>query len=274
MLFLLQRGSFGKKTWKDRALRTQKYAHLVFHCQPCHKVYKGLNVMRHALSHLKGRKMRCILCRKRFKQLSFAKDHILQHIDDMAKRKNSSVVKVWGTANGEAHDSDNQVEIESQTPEPTDSAAAASTDTDVDGTKDQSKPKLVKTKKPVLDRNSRIIKNLRVLIKKLAILHKGKDSEVGVAAAANFADEQVVILDSQVIIRGLSVPEGEGQSEGVGNGGVEVVYFLCPSESCDRVFLKNSGPVLKHILKFHLTEEKALEKLFVWSKRKCSLCIG
>lgn len=261
-------------------LRTQKYAHLSFHCQPCHKVYKGLNVMRHALSHLKRRKMRCILCRQRFKQLSFAKDHILQHIDDMAKRKSTSGKKGWGIANGEGHDSDNRAEVESQTPEPTDNAAvttaaaAASTDTDVNATKDQSKPKPVKMKKPVLDRNSRIIKNLRILIKKLAILHKGKDSEAGLAAA-NFTDEQVVILDSQVVIRSLSVPEEDGQGEGAENsGGGEVVYFLCPSESCDRVFLKNSGPVLKHILKFHLTEEKALEKLFVWSKRKCSLCIG
>lgn len=266
-------------------LRTQKYAHLVFHCQPCHKVYKGLNVMRHALSHLKRRKMRCILCRQRFKQLSFAKDHILQHINDMARSKSSSSSsrssseKGPSITNGEGHHSDNQEKVKSQTAELANNAAAtaasaASTSTsaavEVTATKDLSKPKLVKTKKPVLDRNSRIIKNLRTLIKKLAILHKGKVSEVVVA---NFTDEQVVILDSQVVIRGLSVPKGEEGGEGAENGG-EMVYVLCPSESCDRVFLKNSGPVLKHILKFHLTEEKAVEKLFVWSKRKCSLCIG
>lgn len=268
-------------------LRTQKYAHLVFHCQPCRKVYKGLNVMRHALSHLKRRKMRCILCRQRFKQPSSAKDHILQHIDDMAKRKNTGGERGWGLANGEQRDSDSQAEVEGQTPEPSDNAAAttvtatpaavstdvnANTDTAAAATKDQSKPKVVKAKKPELDRNGRIIRNLRTLMKKLAILHKGKDSEAVVAAAANFEDEQVAILDSQVVIRGLAVPEGE-ENGGSGGGG-EAVYFLCPSESCDRVFLKSSGPILKHIIKFHLAEEKALEKLFVWSKRKCTLCIG
>lgn len=259
-----QRRSLGQqKTGRDRALRKQKYAHLVFHCQPCRKVYKGLNVMRHALSHLKRRRMRCILCRQRFKQLPSARDHILQHIDDMAERANAGAGKGRGVANGKAHDdSDGQAEIKSQTAEPTAG--------DADTTKDQSKPKPVKTKKPVLDRNSRIIKNLRSLIKKLAVLHKGKDSQVA-AAAANFTDEQVVIFDSEVVIGGLTGTEPCGGEE---NGVSEAVYFLCPSESCDRVFLKSSGPIQKHIIKFHLAEEKALEKLFVWSNQKCSLCIG
>lgn len=277
--------SFGKRTWKDKALRTQKYAHLVFHCQSCHKVYKGLNVMRHAVSHLKGGKMRCILCRKLFKQLSFAKNHILEHIDDMAKQKESTTDKGLGIANGEGHDLDNQAQDESHTPEPTDTdtTATATADTDTTTTttttKDKTRPKLVKTKKkPVLDRDERIIKNLRILIKKMAILQKGKEPVADMAAAANFTNEQVVITDGQVIVRDLSVAEGEGRGEaaenGGGGGGGDMVFFLCPAESCDRVFQKISGPILKHIIKFHLKEEKVLEKLFVWGKRKCSLCLG
>lgn len=225
--------------------------------------------MRHALSHLKRRRMRCILCRQRFKQLPFARDHILQHIDDMAQRANAGLEKGRGVANGKARDdSDGQEGIQSQTPEPT--------ATDVDASRDQSKQKPVKTKKPALDRNSRIIRNLRSLIKKLAVLHKGKDSEATAAAGANFTDEQVVILDSEVVVRGLTGADEEGRGGGAENGGgcSEAVYFVCPSESCDKVFLKSSGPVLKHIVRFHLAEEKALEKLFVWSNRKCSLCIG
>lgn len=270
----LELRSFGKRTWKDKALRTQKYAHLIFHCQSCHKVYKGLNVMRHALSHLKGGKMRCILCRKLFKQLSFAKKHILEHIDDMAKRKETTIDKGLGIANGEGHKLDNQAQDESQTPEPTDTDTTTA-DTDATTTKDKTRPKLVKTKKkPVLDRDERIVKNLRILIKKMAILQKGKEPVADLAAAVNFTNEQVVITDSQVIIRDLSFAEGEGRGDGAENGGGDLVFFLCPAESCDRVFQKISGPILKHIIKFHLKEEKALEKLFVWSKHKCSLCIG
>lgn len=225
--------------------------------------------MRHALSHLKGGKMRCILCRKLFKQLSFAKNHILEHIHEMAKRKETTTDEGPGIANGEGHELDNQAQEESQTPEPTDTDATPA-DTDATTTKDKTRPKLVKTKKkPVLDRDERIVKNLRILIKKMAILQKGKESVVDMAAAVNFTNEQVVITDSQVIIRDLSVAEGEGRGEGG-----DLVFFLCPVESCDRVFQKISGPILKHIIKFHLKEEKALEKLFVWSKHKCSLCIG
>lgn len=230
--------------------------------------------MRHALSHLKGGKMRCILCRKLFKQLSFAKKHILEHIDDMAKRKETTIDKGLGIANGEGHELDNQAQDESQTPAPTDTDTTTA-DTDATTTKDKTRPKLVKTKKkPVLDRDERIVKNLRILIKKMAILQKGKEPVADMAVAVNFTNEQVVITESQVIIRDLSFAEGEGRGDGAENGGSDLVFFLCPAESCDRVFQKISGPILKHIIKFHLKEEKALEKLFVWSKHKCSLCIG
>lgn len=229
--------------------------------------------MRHALSHLKGRRKRCILCGKLFKQAPFAKKHILEHIDEMAKQKKTTDVTGCGVANGKGLDLDRQVLDESLTPEPT----TPTPDTDPTDTKDKARPKLAKTKpKPVLDRDDRIIKNLRSLIKKMALLQKGKESEVDVASAVNFTDEQVLITDSQVIIRDLSVVEGEGRAPGAWNGGNigNVVYFVCPAESCDRVFVKINGPFLKHMLKFHLKEEKVLEKAFVWSKHKCSLCIG
>ncbi|XP_042350926.1 uncharacterized protein LOC121949328 [Plectropomus leopardus] len=234
-----------KRTWKDRVLRTQKYAHLTHHCNFCHKDYKGLNVMRHALSHLKSRKLRCILCGKRFKQLPFAKKHVMDHIDEMCK-------------------------------EPcTEDTAAANGIVDND-----EKPKPAgKMKVSSLKREERIIRNLRTLIKKTSVLHKKcKNPNSNIFKQVDFKDEQVVITDGLVIVRDPSVVEKEEEGEveekpaGENGYGVDIAYHLCPSDSCDRVFLRVSTTLTKHAIKCHISDEKVLEKTFVWAKNKCTLC--
>lgn len=259
-----------KKTWKDKALRTQKYAHLMHHCNFCCKDYKGLNVMRHALSHLKGGKLKCILCGKRFKQLSFAKKHILDHIDEMANQKTPH--KEQGNddmpaANGEEHNLNNQQQPQDENQTPT--------------TKDKTKQTVGRKRKtPVLKRELRIIRNLRTLIKKTSVLHnKCKNPDANIFKQVNFKDEQVVITDGLVIVRDLSVMEKEGEDKEKEtpleeNGhGLDITYHLCPSESCDRVFLRISSTLLKHALKCHIKEHKVLEKTFIWAKHKCTLCL-
>lgn len=190
--------------------------------------------MRHALSHLKGGRLRCILCGVRFKQLSLAKKHILDHMNETGTQKSPV--------------SQNQ--------------------------------KLEKRKKaPSLKWENRIIRNLRTLIKKTSALHnKCKNPSANIFKHVDFKDEQVVIKDGLVIVKEPSVVEMEGEGEGKErpageNGhGVDIIYHLCPSESCDRVFLKISSSLTKHAIKCHIKEDKVLEKTFVWAKHKCTLC--
>uniref|UniRef100_H3BWW3 C2H2-type domain-containing protein n=1 Tax=Tetraodon nigroviridis TaxID=99883 RepID=H3BWW3_TETNG len=172
-----------EKTWRDKALRTQKYAHVKHHCKWCHKDYKGLNVMRHALSHLRAGKRRCILCGKRLHQFSSAKKHILEHIDQMDKDKPSA--KETGGAETKA------------------------TNGKSDGRADPNPPQE--------------------------------------------AD-------------GKEMPEGQAGE------GADSTYYLCPSESCDKVFLKINSTLTKHAVKYHLKEDDVLKKIFVWCNRKCILC--
>lgn len=259
-----------KRTWKDRALRTQKYAHLMHHCNLCRKDYKGLNVMRHALSHLKGEKLRCILCGKHFKQISLARKHILDHIDEMSKQKppdKEPGALDMPAANGKVDNVENQQQPqdENQTP--------------VSGEKTNQKPEKRKHV-PSLKRENRIIRNLRTLIRKTSVLHnKCKNPGANIFKQVDFKDEQVVIKDDLVIVKDPSAVEGEGEGEGkerpVGeNGhGVEITYHLCPSESCDRVFLRISSTLTKHALKCHVKEDRVLEKTFAWAKHKCTLCL-
>uniref|UniRef100_A0A3B4Z879 Zinc finger protein 654 n=1 Tax=Seriola lalandi dorsalis TaxID=1841481 RepID=A0A3B4Z879_SERLL len=231
-----------KRTWRDRVLRTQQYAHLTYHCNFCRKDYKGLNVMRHALSHLKSSKLRCILCEKRFKQLPFAKKHVLDHIDEMCKQKppdKEPCTKDTPAANGIADNVEDQNE-------PQDENLTSISDEEIPGQKPGGK-----TRNP----NANIFKQV------------------------DFKDEQVVIKDGLVIVKDPSVMEKEGDGEGkenpVGeNGyGVDITYHLCPSESCDRVFLRISTTLTKHAIKCHINDEKVLEKTFIWAKHKCSLCL-
>ncbi|XP_023272446.1 zinc finger protein 654 [Seriola lalandi dorsalis] len=260
-----------KRTWRDRVLRTQQYAHLTYHCNFCRKDYKGLNVMRHALSHLKSSKLRCILCEKRFKQLPFAKKHVLDHIDEMCKQKppdKEPCTKDTPAANGIADNVEDQNE-------PQDENLTSISDEEIPGQKPGGK-----TRVSSLKREDRIIRNLRTLIKKTSVLHKKcKNPNANIFKQVDFKDEQVVIKDGLVIVKDPSVMEKEGDGEGkenpVGeNGyGVDITYHLCPSESCDRVFLRISTTLTKHAIKCHINDEKVLEKTFIWAKHKCSLCL-
>ncbi|XP_070694183.1 zinc finger protein 654-like [Pempheris klunzingeri] len=260
-----------KRTWKDRVLRTQQYAHLTYHCNFCRKDYKGLNVMRHALSHLKSRKLRCVLCGKRFKQLPFAKKHILDHIDEMCKQKppeKEAIVEDTVAANGIVDDAKNQSQpqVENQTL--------------ISDEETAEQRQGGKTKVSSLRREDRIIRNLRTLIKKTSVLHKKcKNPDANIFKQADFKDEQVVIKDGLVVVRDPSVMEkeadegGEERPAGQNGYGVDITYHLCPSDSCDRVFLRISTTLTKHAIKCHINEDKVLEKTFVWAKHKCTLCL-
>ncbi|XP_074515774.1 zinc finger protein 654 [Sebastes fasciatus] len=257
-----------KRTWKDRVLRTQQYAHLMYHCTPCQKDYKGLNVMRHALSHLKSRKLKCILCGKRFKQLPFAKKHIMDHIDEMSKQKppdKEPCTEDTPAPNGIADNVKNQPQDENKTSIPGEETPEQ---------KSGSKSKLSKLK-----REDRIIRNIRTLIKKTSVLHKKcKNPNANIFKQVDFKDEQVVINDDLVIVRDPTVivkvgEEGEEKPAGENGFGVDITYHLCPSESCDRVFLRVSSTLIKHAIKCHINEEKVLEKTFVWAKHKCTICL-
>ncbi|KAM9347521.1 zinc finger protein 654 [Symphorus nematophorus] len=259
-----------KRTWRDRLLRTQQYAHLMHHCKFCHKDYKGLNVMRHALSHLKSRKLRCILCGKRFKQLPFAKKHILDHIDEMCKQRppdKEPCTTDPPAANGigDKVETPRQPQDENQTP--------------ISNEETPEQRSGGKLKVSSLKREDRIIRNLRTLIKKTSVLHKKcKNPNANIFKEVRFKDEQVVIQDGLVIVREPSVIEKEGEEgqerPAAENGyGADLTYHLCPSESCDRVFLRISSTLTKHAIKCHTNEEKVLEKTFVWAKHKCTLCL-
>lgn len=253
-----------KRTWREKVLRTQQYAHMMYHCKFCRKDYKGLNVMRHALSHLKKKKLRCIICGKHFRQLPFAKKHVMDHIDEMYQRKPSKKPCIENTpaANGTLN------VLETPPPAPKEE------------TPPPVPPKIVpKTKLSALSREDRIIRNLRTLIKKTSVLHKKcKKPDSNIFKQLDFKDDQVVIKDGLVIIKEPTVLEdggGEGAENPAGHNGfgVDITYHLCPSETCDRVFLKISNTLTKHAIRCHINEDKVLEKTFVWAKHKCTLCL-
>ncbi|XP_068602330.1 zinc finger protein 654 [Brachionichthys hirsutus] len=259
----------GKRTWKDKALRTQQYAHLMHHCRLCRKDYKGLNVMRHALSHLRCGKLKCILCGTRFKELSVAKKHILNHIEEMGKQKppdeELGTVDVQA-ANGQADHGDNKSERQDEN--------AISISREQTHQKPQKKKRVLN-----IERENRIIRNLRTLIKKMSVFHsKHKNPKVKIFKGLDFRDEQVVIKEGLVMVRDSSVVTNKGGGEGSATAAAEnghaeaATYHLCPSESCDRVFLKINTTLTKHAIKCHLEDDKVLEKTFIWAKRKCTLC--
>lgn len=248
-----------KATWRERVLRTQKYGHLSYRCGLCCKTYKGLNVMRHAISHLKNRKLKCILCGKRFKQFPLAKKHVLDHIDEMCKQKppdEEPSTDTTPTANGIIDDTK-----EGKTPS-----------AKVEASEQKSKSK---TKLESLTREERIIRNVRILLKKTSGIQK-KDST---SRQVDFKDEQVVLSDDLVVIKEPFFRKdkegGEEQERPAGENGcnVDVKFHLCPSDSCDKVFMRLGSTITKHALRCHVEEEKVLEKAFLWSKRKCSFCL-
>ncbi|XP_035995404.1 zinc finger protein 292 [Fundulus heteroclitus] len=251
------------KTWRERSLRTQQYGHLSFTCKICHKTFKGLNVMRHAFSHLKKRRLRCILCGKHFKNLPLAKKHILDHINEMSNHKpNEEQTQESPPANG-VMENEHRSE-EENLPSVTEN-------------KPKKKPKS-KNKLLNLKREERIIRNIRILLKKTALIHKkSKNPSVDIINMVEFSDEQVVIADGLVIIKNASLKktEEEATETPVEENGcsVDSTYPLCPSEVCDRVFLKMNSSLTRHAIKCHLGEEKVLEKTYVWSKHKCYFCV-
>lgn len=255
-----------RQTWRDKALRTQKYAHVKHHCKWCHKDYKGLNVMRHALSHLRAGKLRCILCGKRLRQFSSAKKHILEHIDQMDKdkpvAKEAAVDSKATNGKSDVRANPNPPQVASETP--------------VSNEKSNQMPKS-KKKVPALKRENRIIRNLRTLIRKTAVLHsKAKNPSANAFKRVDFQDEQVVIKEGMVILKesSLHLQEADGKEAAGGQAGegVDSIYYLCPSESCDKVFLNINSTLTKHAIKYHIKEDNVLEKSFDWCKHKCILC--
>ncbi|KAM9343705.1 uncharacterized protein KZ484_016114 [Pholidichthys leucotaenia] len=255
-------------SWKDKALRTQQYSHLKHFCSFCQKGYKGLNVMRHALSHLKSKRLKCILCGKCFKHFSFAKKHILDHIEIMRKQKppKPPCTENTSVANGVTDNAENNSE-------PLDNNQTDNSGGVPAGQKRSSKPKMSSLK-----REDRIIKNLRTLIKKTSVLHKKcAQGNAGLFKKVVFKDEQVVIKDGLVTVKDPCVIEEDEPGKEIqvaeNNHGMDITYHLCPSESCDRVFLRVGLTLMKHSLKCHIGEEKVLENTFIWAKNKCSLCL-
>uniref|UniRef100_A0A3Q2QGY1 Zinc finger protein 654 n=1 Tax=Fundulus heteroclitus TaxID=8078 RepID=A0A3Q2QGY1_FUNHE len=227
------------KTWRERSLRTQQYGHLSFTCKICHKTFKGLNVMRHAFSHLKKRRLRCILCGKHFKNLPLAKKHILDHINEMSNHKpNEEQTQESPPANG-VMENEHRSE-EENLPSVTEN-------------KPKKKPKS-KNKLLNLKREERIIRNIRILLKKTALIHKKSKNP----SNASLKKTEEAATETPVEENGCSV---------------DSTYPLCPSEVCDRVFLKMNSSLTRHAIKCHLGEEKVLEKTYVWSKHKCYFCV-
>ncbi|KAM9850919.1 zinc finger protein 654 [Aulostomus maculatus] len=259
-----------KSKTRDK-VRTQKYAHLEYYCNFCRKNYKGLNVLRHALSHLKIRKLRCILCGKIFKQLPFAKKHVRDHIEEMCKPKpqdNKSCTENIPATNGMEGSQGNQSQ-----PQHENQPSISNEETP------QQKP-AGRSKISSLKREERIIRNLRTLIKKACVLEKKrKNPDAHIFKLVDFKEEQVVIKDGQVILKDLSVMKKEEEKAeekdkpaGENGYGVDIKYQLCPSMSCDRVFLRISSTLTRHAIRCHINEEEVLEKTFVWTKRKCTFC--
>lgn len=52
----------------------------------------------------------------------------------------------------------------------------------------------------------------------------------------------------------------------------DLIYHLCPGEDCDKVFFKLGHTMNKHVIKYHLKEERVLETIFPWTKQRCMLC--
>ncbi|CAL8388278.1 unnamed protein product [Gadus morhua 'NCC'] len=216
-------------SWRDRLHRTELSSHLRHCCTLCVKDFKGLNVMRHAISHLRGKQLLCIFCSRRFKQFRIAKRHILEHIDEMRRVTTA--------------------------PDPPDV-------------------------KVVLTREGSVIRNLRSLLKRSLPGQKTHKSTTGhLWQGAPFKDEQVVIEEDLVIVKDPSFLEEKGEGMEKENpvdgkcGAGDFIYYLCPSERCNKVFLKMNAILLKHAIKYHLKEENVLEKTFLWSKSKCTICV-
>lgn len=219
--------------------------------------------MRHALAHLKKKRLRCILCGKHFTLFHLAKKHILDHIDEMRKQKHceksaeetppaNGIVEKQCAPQDENHNSESKQKISEKKP------------------KDNTKRSL--------SRNERIIRNVRTLLKRCGLLSKkGKTVDTSTKEEQiDVKDEQIVITKDLVVIKYVTLMETEEEGSTVPAGengvGVDKTYRLCPSESCDKVFLKLGSTLMRHAVKNHIDEDDVLEKVFIWAKHKCSFC--
>ncbi|KAJ0070162.1 hypothetical protein NL108_002484, partial [Boleophthalmus pectinirostris] len=264
----------GKSIWQEKLLRTQKYSHIIHSCKFCNKTYRGLNVMRHALSHLKKKRKHCILCGQRFREFSVASKHIQEHIEEMSKQKpvpDSGTSQQTPTANGTETPSppipfdDNPKEDENLKPSETKEPRSTT------------KPKPCRFKFTELKREERIARHVLNLFKKRYVFSKFNQN----AIPRDFvlSEEQVVIDGDLVILKNegakkeedgaVEGKEAEMEAQFVSK---DLVYYLCPGEGCDKVFYKIGHTMTRHAMKYHLSEEKIQEVIFKWSKQKCILC--
>ncbi|KAM9448717.1 uncharacterized protein ACWYII_013569 isoform 1-T1 [Salvelinus alpinus] len=233
--------------------------HLRFHCSHCQKLFKGGNVVRHTLAHLKLRKTRlsCVFCGKHFQRYNRAKEHVLEHIEEL--RTSTANIKAKPAVNGETYSSKNINQASENEAKPVENLTEPSTPTD-----QPPKPKRVKAK-PVVSKQSRIIQNLRNLIRKTQKCKMDTDN----LKSVEVTDEQVTVKDKVVIVREV-VPGKE--SEGGEEEGKQKQYHLCPSEGCDSIFMKIGPSLLRHAVTYHREDAAVLDKTFQWGKGKCQIC--
>ncbi|XP_029567647.1 uncharacterized protein LOC115161071 isoform X3 [Salmo trutta] len=241
--------------------------HLRFHCSHCQKLFKGGNVVRHTLAHLKLRKTRlsCVFCGKHFQRYNRAKEHVLEHIEEL--RTSTANIKVKPAVNGETYPSKNINQASENEAKPGENVTEPSTPTD-----QPPKPKCVKAK-PVVSKQSRIIQNLRNLIRKNQKCKMDTDN----LKSVEVTDEQVTVKDKVVIVRevvpGKETEGGEDkESEGGEEEGKQKQYHLCPSEGCDSIFMKIGPSLLRHAVTYHMEDAAVLDKTFQWGKGKCQIC--
>ncbi|XP_061547656.1 zinc finger protein 654-like [Phycodurus eques] len=239
------------RTWKEKSERGQKYAHLSYYCSSCKKNYKGLNVLRHSIAHFK-RQNRCIICGKCFQHFIVGKKHIWDHIEELCKNHKDSDAEGAGTTNGTRS---KQAEAHSEKK-----------------TSNEEPRKHCKVKVSSLSREDRIIRNLRFVIRKMQAQSKRLNKDT-TTTQLDFKDDQVVIQDGLVVVK-APVTTKEDEVDPAGENGYNVIYkfLLCPSLSCDRVFLKLGSNFTKHAVRCHLSEDQVLDKTFIWAKHKCTFC--
>ncbi|XP_028291510.1 uncharacterized protein znf654 [Gouania willdenowi] len=267
-----------KRTWKEKVLRSQKYGHIWHHCNFCHKDYKGLNVLRHALAHLRNlrsKKHRCILCEKCFNQFAVAKKHILEHINTMCKeiphdRKQCEACTLAPKKSVQ--------KVCTKLAKCVQSSSETHKETQISVSNDQNPEQKPRGKVQVasLSREERIVRNARHLIRKTSVSHKRhKESDTNTSKPLDLKNEQFVIKDDLLIVKhptGMEEEDGGDLPAGENGHSVDMMFYLCPSESCDKLFIKPSGNLTKHALKCHIDDEKVLEKTFVLDKHKCTFC--
>lgn len=224
-------------------------------------------MVRHTLAHLKLRKTRlsCVFCGKHFQRYNRAKEHVLEHVEEL--RTSTLNSKIKPAVNGDAEPSENVNHASENETKPTENVTEPPAPTD-----QPPKPKRVKAK-PVVSKQSRIIQNLRNLIRKTQKLKVDPDNQVSVEVK----DEQVTVKDKVVIVKEV-VPgeETEGgeknECEGGEQEGKQKQYHLCPAEGCDSIFMKIGPSLLRHAVTYHMEDAAVLDKTFQWGKGKCQIC--